>query len=74
MSSKSCILGRGSKLYFFSPTNGSYTKGSKSVWPTDAGYWITTGRDPTIFAYSGIGGIKKTKVFYMSIFVELHVS
>lgn len=62
---KSCIRGRGSKLYFFSPTNGSYTKGNKSVRPTEAGYWTTTGRDQTISAYSGVRAIKKTKTFYI---------
>lgn len=59
---KSCIQGRDSELYFFSPTNGRHSMGNQL--DTLAGYWRTTGEEREIFALSGARAIKKTKIFY----------
>ncbi|KAH9324615.1 hypothetical protein KI387_004793, partial [Taxus chinensis] len=61
---KSCVQGRGSKLYFFSPINGKFSKGTRAVRATEAGCWKISGKDQTISARSGARAIKKTKVFY----------
>uniref|UniRef100_A0A0D6QS34 NAC domain-containing protein n=1 Tax=Araucaria cunninghamii TaxID=56994 RepID=A0A0D6QS34_ARACU len=57
------ILGKDSKLYFFSPIDGNYSKG-RTKRATEAGSWEITGKNQTISGPSETKGIKTTKIFY----------